>query len=207
MKKLTILLVSFVTAFSFLFGFNVLDVSAQENQYVSYEPVSDERMAELLDEYDSVKIYSRARSGTHSVTRRVYDKTFPYSRIGYHPDTPRWTSATGYSVSKTKSRSFSISVSASNVTKTASISIGAASTSSETFTYQFGLTDSEINQVRNQGKLTRLGVYAKVQKQMFEADIYDNVTGQRLSTTTYPHVTTWDKAGNKGEVSYYINLN
>lgn len=206
MKKITIMLVSLITAFSFLFGFNISNVNAQEDQYVSYEPISEERMSELLDEYDSVKVYSNARSGTHSVTRCIYDKSFSYGRIGYHPDTPRWTSATGYSVSKTKSRNFSISVTA-GVTKNASITIGAAASNTETFAYQFGLTNAEIEQVRRGEKLTRLGVFASTRKQMFEADIYDNTSGQLLSKTTYAYVTTWDSAGNKGEVSYHVCLN
>lgn len=56
-------------------------------------------------------------------------------------------------------------------------------------------------------KLTRLGVFASTRKQMFEADIYDNTSGQLLSKTTYAYVTTWDSAGNKGEVSCHVCLN
>lgn len=174
----------------------------KKDEYITCENLSNEQEAKLLDKYNSVTVY---RSGTHSKTTVLSDKTSSYGFIGYHPDTPNWSTATGYSVSSSKTVSFNISVNY-EITNKASIKIGAAASNTTTFSKIYNLTNKEIDSIRNHGNRSRLGVFAKVRKKVVNYKIYDNTTGLLLQDYNYAYITTWDGDGNINEVDYHVQL-
>lgn len=208
MKKISYLLTATLIICSVCFS-NVIQIKAldnenkdNENKYVTYEELTKDEELKLLDEYDSVTVY---RSGTHSTTSVISDKTTSYGFIGYHPDTPRWDTATGYSVSRSKTVNFNITFSY-NITNDTNIKIGAAASDTTTFSKIYNLTDKEIASIRYNNNRSRLGVYAKVRRQVVNYKIYDNTTGLLLQNFNYGYVTTWDGDGNINEVDYSVEL-
>ena len=204
MKKIIsyLLICTLCTCSMFILNINETKALEKNDAYVTHDNLTAEEKMKLLDEYNSVVVY---RSGTHSTDTVLSDKTDPYGFIGYHPNTPNWTTATGYSVSSSKTVNFNISVSF-NIKNAATIKIGAASSSTKTFSNIYTLTDKEIDSIRNKGNRSRLGVYAKVRKKVVNYKIYDNATGLLLQDYNYVYLTTWDADNNINEVDYHVKL-
>lgn len=203
MKKISCLLISILMVCSVGFC-NITQANAldNKNEYITYEKLTIDEELRLLEDYDSVTVY---RSGTHSTSTILSDKTTAYGFIGYHPDTSIWDTATGYSVSTSKTVKFEISLNY-KVTNDTTIKIGAASSNTSTFSRVYTLTDDEIKSVRYDGNRTKLGVYAKVRKKVVNYKIYDNTTGLLLQNFNYAYITTWDGDGVQNKVDYRVEL-
>lgn len=203
MKKIiSYLLIATLFTGSFCFSDITETKALEKKEYVTNEKLSKEEELDLLNKYDTVTVYS---SGTHSTMTILDESTSKYGFVGYHPQTPNWKTATGYSVSTSKTVSFKVSLNY-NVTNDFSIKIGAAASNTTTHSDVYDLTDAEKNLVRNKGYRTRLGVYAKVKREVVNYKIYDNATGQLLQNFNHATITTWDGAGVKGEVDYRVEL-
>lgn len=178
-------------------------IALENSEYISYCELTLAQEKELLEKYEQVTVYPNGlqRSGTHSTSSILSSTTSPYGFVDYHPDTPIWDTATGYSVSRSKSRSFNIEVNV-KVTNSTSIKIGAAAADTSTFSKIYGFTDAEVNSIRYHGNRSRLGVYAKVKKEIWHYKVYDNTSGQLLNEYNYAYITTWDGENNLGEVDY-----
>lgn len=206
--KIKNLIVSSLSIFLFI-STNLIRISALENEYISLTPLSNDEISKLLETYEYVTVYnnqSARTSGTHSTYSVKNSSTSNYAFVNYHPNSTRWSTATGYSISSSKTVSFNIAVTFTNYDGTASIKIGAAASSTTTYSESFELTDADKVKVNKNGYRTRLGVYAKVKREVWHYKVYDNASGALINEFDQPYVTTWDAEGIKNEVDYKIRL-